>query len=180
MKSVLTEGELRKAWKDAAAIKRYAKTAWIPRATEPIFKPVLQRYGKEYDYFPTLGFVFAFTTPTSLQRLSEVMWELAQNTDPEHRLDGVWILDKGSPTWLSAAGEWLTAQAGDPWLRRISPPPGGSPLPLMTMQLQAVLQSTLMRPFRIGDYMGNLPFGTGDIIGPEVATTAPSWLGRDV
>ncbi|MFI1814395.1 hypothetical protein ACH414_29050 [Streptomyces sp. NPDC020422] len=50
----------------------------------------------------------------------------------------------------------------------------------MTMQLQAVFQSTLRRPLRIGDYMGNLPFGTGDIIGPEVPATAPSWLERDV
>jgi hypothetical protein len=36
---------------------------------------------------------------------------------------------------------------------------GTTPLPLMTMQLQGLLQSAFMPPFRIGDYMGNLPLG---------------------
>jgi hypothetical protein len=50
---------------------------------------------------------------------------------------------------------------------------GALPVPLMTMQLQAIFQSAFTRPFRIGDYMGDMPFGRRDIIGPEHPTTIP-------
>jgi hypothetical protein len=43
----------------------------------------------------------------------------------------------------------------------------------MTMQLQAIFQSVFTRPFRIGDYMGDMPFGRRDIIGPDHPTTVP-------
>jgi hypothetical protein len=52
-------------------------------------------------------------------------------------------------------------------------PESGSPLPLITMQLQAIFQSVFMPPFRIGDYMGDMPFGRRDIIGPEDPTIVP-------
>jgi hypothetical protein len=45
----------------------------------------------------------------------------------------------------------------------------------MTMQLQALFQSAFMPPFRIGDYMGDMPFGRRDVIGPEHPTTMPPW-----
>ncbi|MVO90256.1 hypothetical protein GPA10_37280 [Streptomyces sp. p1417] len=177
VKSVLSTDGLRETWRKTAAVKRYAKTAWIRKQTPEVFHRAIQAYGKQFDYFPTAGFLFAYTSSATLQSLGNVMWELAQDTEPEHRLDGVWILNKGSITWVSStSGEWLTAQAGEPWMRLLTPPPGGSPLPLMTMQLQGVFQSVFMRPFRIGDYMGDLPFGTGHIIGPENPTLMPPWL----
>jgi len=43
----------------------------------------------------------------------------------------------------------------------------------MTMQLQGIFQSVFMPPFRIGDYMGEMPFGRRDIIGPEHPTIVP-------
>jgi hypothetical protein len=177
VKSVLSTDELRETWQKTAAIKRYAKTAWIPKQTPEVFQPTISTYGKQFDCFPTAGFLFAYTSSATLQSLGKIMGELAQETEPEHRLDAVWILDKGSITWISStSGEWLTAQAGEPWMRLLTPPPGGSPLPLMTMQLQGIFQSVFMRPFRIGDYMGDLPLGTGDIIGPASPTLMPPWL----
>jgi hypothetical protein len=71
-------------------------------------------------------------------------------------------------------GPWLTAQPGaDIWIQSIERPESGSPLPLITMQLQAIFQSVFMPPFRIGDYMGDMPFGRRDIIGPEHPTIVP-------
>jgi len=60
VKSVLKPADLREAWAKTAAIKRYPKTAWIP--SNRILKPVIERYGKQWEYFPTVGFVFAFTS----------------------------------------------------------------------------------------------------------------------
>ena len=61
----------------------------------------------------------------------------------------------------------------DVWVQSIENLEAGSPVPLMTMQLQAIFQSAFTRPFRIGDYMGDMPFGRRDIIGPEHPTTIP-------
>jgi hypothetical protein len=178
VKSALKPGDLREAWMKTAAIKRYPKTAWIP--SNRILKPVIERYGKQWEYFPTVGFVFAFTSRSSLKTLRTVMWELAHETEPEHRLDGVWILDRGCILWGSGTtGDWLTAQPGEVWIQSMDNLPGGSPLPLVTMQLQGIFQSVFMPPFRIGDYMGDLPFGRRDVIGPEHPTTMPSWLKVD-
>jgi hypothetical protein len=58
------------------------------------------------------------------------------------------------------------------WIQSIENLEGGSPVPLMAMQLQAIFQSVLTRPFRIGDYMGDMPFGRRDIIGPDHPTSA--------
>jgi Domain of unknown function (DUF6602) len=172
VKSALSPGDLRDAWANTAAIKHYPKTAWIP--SDRLVKPVVQLYGKQWEYFPTVGFVFAFTSRSSLKSLRGVMWELAQDTEPEHRLDGVWILDKGSILWWSET-TWFTAQPGeDVWIQSIESLEGGSPVPVMTMQLQAIFQSVFTRPFRIGDYMGDMPFGRRDIIGPEHPTTVPA------
>jgi hypothetical protein len=173
VKSVLKPADLRDAWRKTAAIKRYPKTAWIP--SDRLLKPVVNLYGKRWEYFPTVGFVFAFTSRSSLKTLRGVMWELAQDTEPEHRLDGIWILDKGSILWWPPTGGWwFTAQPGeDIWIQSIESPMGGSPLPLITMQLQAIFQSVFMPPFRIGDYMGDMPFGRRDIIGPEAPTNIP-------
>lgn len=102
------------------------------------------------------------------------MAPLAQDTEPEHRLDGVWILDKGSILWWSETTAGFTAQPGeDVWVQSIENLEAGSPVPLMTMQLQAIFQSAFTRPFRNGDYMGDMPFGRRDIIGPEHPTTIP-------
>jgi Domain of unknown function (DUF6602) len=179
IKSVLKPADLREAWVKTAVIKRYPKTAWVP--SNRILKPVIERYGRRWEYFPTVGFVFAFTSRSSLKRLREVMWELAHETEPEHRLDGVWILDKGCILWRSGTtGDWLTAQPGDDvWIQSMDNPPGGSPLPLMTMQLQGIFQSAFMPLFRIGDYMGDLPVGLRDVIGPEHPATMPPWLNVD-
>jgi hypothetical protein len=173
VKSVLKPGDLREAWTKTAAIKRYPKTAWIP--SDRLLKPVVQLYGKQWQYFPTVGFIFAFTSRSTLKTLRGVMWELAQDTEPEHRLDGVWILDQGSILWWPPTdGWWFTAQPGqDIWIQSIESPVGGSPLPLITMQLQAIFQSVFMPLFRIGDYMGDMPFGRRDIIGPEHPTIVP-------
>lgn len=58
-------------------------------------------------------------------------------------------------------------------LSRAPIPTASEPLPLIAMQMQAIFQSAFMPLFRIGDYMGNLPLGRRDIIGPEHPTTIP-------
>jgi hypothetical protein len=172
VKSVLGPRDLRTSWAKTAAIKHYPKTAWIPG--NRLLKPVVELYGKQWEYFPTVGFVFAFTSRSSLETLRGLMWELAQDTEPEHRLDGVWILDKGSILWWSETTAGFTAQPGeDIWIQSIENLEGGSPVPLTTMQLQAIFQSVFTRPFRIGDYMGDMPFGRRDIIGPDHPISIP-------
>jgi hypothetical protein len=90
---------------------------------------------------------------------------------------GVWILDKGRILWRSGTtDEWLTAQPGEVWIQSTANLPGESPLPLMAMQLQGIFQSVFMPPFRIGDYMGDMPIGLRDVIGPEHPASMPPWL----
>lgn len=155
VKSHLDVPALREAWEKLTRVKRFPKTAYIqprrPTAT-------LQLFGKDWTYFPTFAFVFAYDS-VALDLLGDAMFGLSAGTEPEHRIDAIWVLEKGSVTWLADDGEWRFPKPGRRGIRLIDNVAGTSPIPLMTMHLQGLLQQVLLPPFRIGDYMGNLPFG---------------------
>jgi hypothetical protein len=76
-------------------------------------------------------------------------------------------------------GDWLTAQPGEVWIQSMDNLPGGSPLPLETMQLQGIFQSVFMPPFRIGDYMGDMPSagGTSSVRSTSLPCRGMGWPG---
>lgn len=155
VKSHLDVPALRDAWAKLTRVKRFPKTAYIharpPRAT-------LHLFGKDWAYSPTFAFVFAYDS-VALNLLGDAMLDLSGGTEPEHRIDAIWVLEKGSVTWLADDGEWRFPKPGRKGIRLIDNLSGTSPIPQMTMHLQGLLQQVLVPPFRIGDYMGNLPFG---------------------
>jgi hypothetical protein len=155
VKSQLDVPALAETWRKLTAIKRYPKTAYI----EPRVKlQTLDFFGKEWWFFPTFAFVFAYDS-VALDLLGDAMFELSQDTPPEHRLDAVWVLEKGAVTWRHEDGEWRFPKPGRRGISLIENLSTTTPIPMMTMHLQALLQQVLMPPFRIGNYMGNMPLG---------------------
>jgi hypothetical protein len=165
VKSHLDASSLRETWHKLSAIKRFPKTAFLPPARSPImFTQGINAYGKTWPYFPVHAFVFAYKS-VKLDGLADVMGELAVSTPLPERIDGVWTLDRGSVLWATPEGYSSEPETDRPiHLQLIESGPSDSPLPLMAMQLQALLQRAFTPPFRIGDYMGNMTVGTRRVL----------------
>lgn len=131
VKSRLDATELRSCCDKIGSIKRFPKTAFMPQQRSGIRRGV-ELYGREWEFFPVLGFVFAFES-ADLQRLGEVISEHAVDGDlsPEHRIDGVYVLSRGAVVWGGPEDDWRTAQPGPIRVRALASLPGRSPLPLL-------------------------------------------------
>jgi hypothetical protein len=165
VRSHLDRAGLEQAWDRISGIKRMPKVAWIPGGLGSRFS--LDRCGRSYNHFPTLGFLFAYDS-TDLKTLGQTLADLADNTPCEERIDAVWVLEEGSILWGDEGDPWLTALPGEVRLRVIeNAVKADSPLPLMTMQLQSLLQTAFMPPFRIGDYMGLTAIGVASYLRPS-------------
>ncbi|WP_027465284.1 DUF6602 domain-containing protein [Curtobacterium sp. UNCCL17] len=100
VKSSLTSDELRKAWANIRSVKALPKVAYREQVGLQFSFDV---YGRSWPHWPTLGFVFAFSSPNTIEKIGEVFAELARNEpDPALRVDGIFILDRGSVVWYDA------------------------------------------------------------------------------
>jgi hypothetical protein len=107
VKSDLTTNELGDAYEKIARVKRMKRSAYGLRRTIQ-----LSKYGREWEYFPPVGMIFAFDG-AELETLGEKMALLAAKYEdtPELQVDSVWVLNRGSLTWA------------DPNTHRVEPAP---------------------------------------------------------
>jgi hypothetical protein len=157
VKSRLDGTELEDAWRKIRAIKAMPKVAWYP---SPI-QSTIRLYGREWTYMPVQGFVFAYES-VNLERLADRLLSRAieDRVPPQHCIDGVYVLEAGSLHWGDETQFWMTAVPGKRTVRFIRPLQGRSVLPIMTLNIQALMSMTTTPRFDFGAYMGNMVFGS--------------------
>ena len=125
---------------------RLPKVAYYEQAGAIIH--TVKLYGKEWEYFPTLGIIFAFDG-----NLSEVMETLKQvNYPPEYRIDLVCILKKGLITYIDPQSKLLMfpPEPSSKLVYRRGTPEEN--LRIFYLMLTRIFSQAWTRPIRVMDY----------------------------
>lgn len=154
VKSNLDSRELEDAFNKIQKIKKFPKSAFRPQEG-PIIK-ANNLYDKEWDFFPTLGFVFAYNS-IDLLTLKDKLKELHKDVPLEHRIDSVWVLKKG--ILMNWSDEEKTLDSIPSKKSRIRAIQSDNILMTFTIQLQRLLLSSWVRQFRISDYLAYVNHG---------------------
>jgi hypothetical protein len=149
VKSRLDTGELLKSADNIARIKRMPKRAFY-RAPNRIIKQTVSIYGKTLEYFPLVGFVFAYTS-IHLATLAKELDEFNQNILPEHRIDYVCVLDSGGLIHTKGPNGGFRFFAEND--TRIGFITSKNPLTPFLTVLQNLLLQSWPDPVRLGDYL---------------------------
>jgi hypothetical protein len=103
--------------------------------------------------------------------LGETLVELAKEEAPEHRLDSVWVLNKGYLSWINPTnGRLDMSPEPGAGLVAIESTPEQVLLPLMA-HLYSHFATAWMPPLRIEDYLPGA-FGTAGQVWPPVVEAA--------
>lgn len=94
VKTSLSKPKLIEACENLRRVKLMRKTAYRPGALPPRYR----QNGKEYNYFPTIGVIFAFGGP-GLQSTADNLRAWMADKPPEEWPDSVWVLGKGYIVW---------------------------------------------------------------------------------
>jgi hypothetical protein len=113
-------------------------------------------YGREFPYFPVGGFVFAYDSP-ELSGLADYLNSTQNALPPEHRIDSVCVLKRGMivPVNLETKKIEFTPAPKTAYV----PIESDNPLLLLTLQLQTLMSSAWMTPFRIRHYLEKANYG---------------------
>lgn len=153
VKSQLTLAELRSAWQNIASVKRLPKTAYGPEAGPIEYRTTL--YGREWDTWPTLGFVFAYSSNANLESLVTEFGALARDEpDPSKRLDAVFILDRGMLLWQDPETQQVSLTPGPSTLFAVAA--DASPrqvLMSMVAGLNSILSQVHHKPIKLSAYL---------------------------
>ena len=135
-------------------IKKFKKTAY--RHKESPIVHFTNLYGKKLSVFPTLGLVFAYES-IELKTLESKLHDLNSKTEPENRIDSVWVLKKGAILNWSDQSETLdVTPTQETRLRAIE---SDNILMLLTTQLQRLLLNTWTPDFNLTDYLSQVEYG---------------------
>ena len=116
-------------------------------------------YGRNWPHVPTAGMIFAYDG-VSLDTLCDAFEDLADQYPPQHCPDSVWVLNRGFINWTN------------PNNRRLDPgrEPGGGYMAVeataqqllmpLTAHLHEHFGTAWMPPFKIVDYLADMPWGT--------------------
>lgn len=159
VKSRLDGRELDDAWSKIRRIKAMPKAAWYPDTG--VIRTTVTMYGREWRYSPVWGIVFAYES-TNLGSLADRLLARALEDDaPPHLcMDGVFVLSAGSLHWGNQTQPLQpTALPGQRIVRHVTPPQGGSMLPLLTLQMQGLMSVAHMPRFNFAAYFGSMTLG---------------------
>ena len=154
VKSYLDGAQLKDSFKKINKLKKMPKVAFEKQKGEIVQTTTI--YDKKWDYFPTLGFVIAFDS-IDLKTLKDHLDEISKNELIEHRIDSIWVLNRGAIINLNATtGQIELAPRQHTRTQAILTE---NPLMLLTIQLQSLLQSGWMPTFIIKHYLTNAYYG---------------------
>lgn len=154
VKSHLNSSELKDCIEKIKSVKELSKEAYVKQNGAIIHTTNL--YGKEFEYFPALGFVFAFDSikiDTLRQKLDEINSE--KSIELEHRVDSICILNKGIISNSTKNGK--ISHTPEPESKLVSIETKNSLL-LFYVLLMAVLNQTWMPPVRILEYVEKIEY----------------------
>ena len=156
VKSHLNSSELKDCIEKIKSVKELSKEAYVKQEGAIIHTTNL--YGKEFEYFPTLGFVFAFDSikiDLLRQKLDELNSE--KKIELEHKVDSICVLNKGIITNRTKDGKINHTPEPESKLGSIETENG---LLLFYILLMGVLNQTWMPPVRILEYIGKIEYST--------------------
>jgi len=154
VKSHLNNTELEDAFAKIAKVKKFPKTSFEPQAGAIINTTNL--YDKEWSYFPTVGFIFAYDS-IDLVNLRNHLDDLQKDLPLNERIDSVWVLNKGMiVNWDDSVSKVNHTPTSKTRLRAVG---SDNPLLLMTIHLQQLFQAGWMPKFKIQDYLQNVNYG---------------------
>ncbi len=148
VKSDLDSAELEDAFDKIVRIKKMPKTALYPQEGDVIRGSTA--YGRDWDYFPTHGFVFAFDS-IDLKTLRKRLDELNAPLPLWQRVDSIWVLRKGAIMNWSDRASVLAPLPGPGF--RLRAFGSTNPLFLAATTLQAAMVNAWMPRFRLLDYL---------------------------
>ena len=155
VKSNLNSSELLDSYNKISTVKKFKKEAYSSRFVD--IKPTTLAYGKEWEIFPTTGFIFAYNS-IKLTTLKDRLTELQKDTDLHNRIDSVWVLDKGMIiNYNSTADSIPELPSNETILRCVN---SENPLMMFVVHLQSIFQSGILQPkFLIQKYLKHVEFG---------------------
>jgi len=154
VKSKLDKEQLSDAFKKINFIKKMPKKAFEEQKGSIIRHTNI--YEKQWPYFPTIGLVVAFNS-IDLTTLKQHFIDLNKDQAIEHRIDSVWVLNKGMLiNWDIELASITPVPSKHTMVRIID---SDNPLMMFTVQLQSILSSAWMPFFMIKDYLSNAQFG---------------------
>lgn len=151
VKSFLDQAQLIDSFKKIKYIKQMPKRAFEEQRGPLVRSTNL--YDKNWKFFPVIGMVVSFTS-IDLRKLKKALNEIHSEIALEHRIDSVWVLDKGM--LVNASDTIDIAPSCKSNLLAIA---SDNPLMSLTVQLQSLLLSSWISKFRLKDYLENAEFG---------------------
>ena len=93
VKTKLDQGALEESILNIQNAKKLQKDAFYPTRN---ISDTWQLYGKKYDYFPIMGYIFAFQS-IQLEKIGKRLDEInrAKKIPPQYQVDAICLLDKG-------------------------------------------------------------------------------------
>ena len=154
VKTYLTKKQLIDGCEKLRRAKLMPKTAYRPYG-----RPRYEQNGKEYDYFPTVGMIFAFGGP-SLQSTADNLHAWMADKPPEEWPDSIWVLGKGHITWwnpdlklvdpVPSSGDKLMLAGAEPELDILLP---------FAFNLNIVFGQAAMAPLLLTEYLRDTALG---------------------
>lgn len=153
IKSKLDKDQLKDSIDKIEKIKSMPKTAYEKQKGPVIQSTTL--YGKEWEYFPTIGIIFSFDS-ISLETLKEHFLGMQNSKLLEKQVDSLWVLNKGMIIHRNING--IIELAPNPnTLPKIVK--SENPLLLLTIHLQTLMSSGWLPRFRIVPYLEGANYG---------------------
>lgn len=157
VKSNLTTGELRDAYRKIARAKALPRTAYQEALGPQRYR---RMYGSTWEHLPLIGMIFGFEG-AELERLGDVMAELAEEYEdrPHLQVDSIWVLNRGSLVWSDAKTHRINVapNPGDAFQAIKADP--GQVLIQMTAHLHELFGSAWTSGLRLLDYLQQAQFG---------------------
>lgn len=153
IKSKLDKAQLKDSIEKITKIKSMPKTAYEAQKGPVIQSTTL--YGKQWDYFPTIGMIFSFDS-VEMETLKKHFLSMQKNIAHEKQVDSLWVLNKGMIIHRNNNGtiEVAPNQETSPKIIKSE-----NPLLLLTIHLQTLMSSGWLPRFKIVKYLEGSNYG---------------------
>jgi hypothetical protein len=154
VKTRLTKKELIDACEKIRRAKSLEKTAF-----RELDRPLYEHNGKQYDYFPTVGMIFAFSGPNLASTADNLRsWMVGKAVDEWP--DSVWVLGKGYIAWWNTSLNLLDiTPSSTSSLAVCDAEPELDILLPFALNLNIVFGQAAMAPLMLSTYSRDTPLG---------------------
>lgn len=158
VKSNLNLENLNEAIANIRSVKRMTKKAFVEQNGAIIH--TVNLYGKEWEYFPVIGFIFSYSSIKDIKRLKDKLQQKDDLENLENNIDTVCILNNTIITNQNKDGTIVVTK--EPNTRRGFVKTSDSLL-LFYLLMMHVLPQTWMRPIKMTEYAFKTTFGKFEV-----------------